>query len=50
MLLKFHKCTDRDYSLFYPPRRSDEKIFDVARRSMGLYCIDEDQPEIIIWG
>ena len=48
--LKFHKCTPDDYKSFYPPRKSDKEIFAQARDKMGFYCIDDNQPDIVLWG
>jgi len=48
--LKFHKCTDKDYDEFYPPKESDKKFFEFAKAEMGFYCFDEDQEDIILWG
>lgn len=48
--LKYHKCTDEDYESFYEPRQSDKKFFEFARKNMGFFCIDDDQPAIVLWG
>lgn len=45
-----HKCTQEDYAAFYPPRRSDKQIIEVAIEKMGLYCLDEVDQDMILWG
>lgn len=40
--ISFHKCTDEDWDKFYPPRPSDVKFFNHAKKNMGFYCFDED--------
>ena len=48
--LKFHTCTPDDYESFYPPREGDKLMFEKAKQEMGFYCIDDNQPDIILWG
>ena len=45
--LTYHKCTEQDFTEFYPPAKSVENMFELLKSQKQMLCIDSDQKLLI---